>query len=256
MLNEYVCKNQEEQINKNTILSKLDLYEYNFCRSVEISDEVLRKTSGKNTYALYNKAVSLLNLYEYDRAQEIFKRLSKGLDLSDNSYIYLIRIEIMKGNYTNALILANSHVPTSHNMRKKLNYLKYHISKMLNREYNVIVDNYSINIDETDDYRLLIFHINKHFNSMNDGDSLQFEDVKDRLSFIREIEKQMIDYELTIGKSSNSYIVDLPHTTIVGSNKSVDYAKIYTSLENNILTVHPVCVSSEFDIEGYGRIRK
>lgn len=253
LLNSYSFTNVVINVNKKTILAKLDIYEYNFERAFNLCNYSLKKTNGNNVFAQYNKAVALLNLGEYSTAQEIFKKLIKTNNFVENSYVYLIRIEMLKENYKNALVLANSYIPTTHVMKKKMNYLKYHLSKILNIEYIIPVDNYSINIDKSEDYEKLISHINKHFKTDDQSESLEFKD-NNRYKFINEIEKQKKLYYYSIGKSSNYSIVELPYTKIAGF-KNKAHAKIHTSLDENILTVYPIIVSTEFDQEGYGRIK-
>ncbi|MFI3260975.1 MAG: hypothetical protein R3Y13_04625 [bacterium] len=252
----YDFKDQDDIIYEKIILTKLELSEYNFTRSLILSDEILKTYAKDNPDIMFYKAIALLNLYKYDQAKQIFKKLSKGLYYNENSNLFLIKIEIILGNYNKALTMANSFVPTLETTKRNLNYIKYFLSTVLNKEFISNRENYNISIDEADSYGLLMYHINKHFDNQVTDDNLQFKDEKNRIDFIQEVEEQKKLYYPSIDKVFDYYIVDLPDTKINSDISDNNYAKIYTSLNDRILTVHPVQVSDEFDYEGYGRIRK
>lgn len=256
LLDEYDFKEVEDIISKKILLTKLELYEYNFERSYILCDEIFKFTDSNNVHATFYQAISHINLYNYEEAKQIFKKLSKSLFYAENSFLFLIKIEIIKGNYDKAIILANSFIPILDTTKRNLNYIKSFLSKILNKEYISSYDNYNTNIDESTDYDLLINHIAKHFDSTIGDDNLQFKDTKDRLDFIYELEEQKSMYYPSINKVFDHYIVELKDTIINSANVNNNYAKIFTSLNDRILTVHPIQVSKEFDAEGYGKIKK
>ncbi|MFI3260155.1 MAG: hypothetical protein R3Y13_00350 [bacterium] len=256
LLTNFECLSREDKIRKLTLLSKLENKEYNYVTSYNLANEVINKLDKNDKFALYNRALSLLNLGEYKEARVDFMKIKNYPELYEVSMIYLIKIEIILGNLRQAFNLANSIITSDLRIKQKIQYFKYYLSKELNVPFiNPAEDIYSIMIDKSTDNTTLSRHIKKHFNDYTKSESLKFLNITvDEL--ITEVEERIKEYYYSYAKCSDRYIVELQHGTTSTDNDK-NHATVYVNFDTSkILTFYPISVSDQFDKEGYGRIKK
>ena len=193
---------------------------------------------------------------EYNIATCILESLRYDSNYQDIATLNLIEIYVLEGKYEYALKVLNN-IEISDNAPKeylanlkRIRYIILNCQNKLNQldtkdlEYNV-----SRLLENNEDN--LIKHLQEKHLSSNDkrGVGYFFKDT-DFHELIENVKKELVNYQASYLRLSERRIIELPFEVgVVDTIRTSNLGVINFIGTDNIITMYPVLVSNEFDIE-------